>query len=142
MCIRDRATGARNTSMVKIRDGLRPEKLKLDHTPTEFKNWKEEVKTYFTASNLMYASNREQRGYFRTCLSAELATISKKKLELGNKIQFAGHIISDEGIQPDEDKYKAIKDFLRPKNLKDTRAFLGLANQLPGRKLNHVHFFI
>ena len=68
------ATGARNTSMVKIRDGLRPEKLKLEHTPTEFKNWKEEVKTYFTASNLMYASNREQRGYFRTCLSAELAT--------------------------------------------------------------------
>ena len=57
-------------------------------------------------------------------------TISKKKLELGNKIQFAGHIISDEGIQPDEDKYKAIKDFPRPKNLKDTRAFLGLANQL------------
>ena len=57
-------------------------------------------------------------------------TISKKKLELGNKIQFAGHIISDEGIQPDEEKYKAIKDFPRPKNLKDTRAFLGLANQL------------
>ena len=56
--------------------------------------------------------------------------ISKKKLELGNRIQFAGHIISDEGIQPDEDKYKAIKDFPRPKNLKDTRAFLGSANQL------------
>ena len=31
-------------------------------------------------------------------------TISKKKLELGNKIHFAGHIISDEGIQPDEEK--------------------------------------
>ena len=58
------ATSARNTSQVKIRDGLRPEKLKMDNTPTEFKNWKEEVKTYFTASNLMFASNREQRGYF------------------------------------------------------------------------------
>ena len=49
---------------------------------------------------------------------------------MGNRIQFAGHIISDEGIQPDEEKYKAIKDFPRSKNLKDTRAFLGLANQL------------
>ena len=28
-------------------------------------------------------------------------TISKKKLELGKKINFAGHIISDKGIQPD-----------------------------------------
>ena len=37
------AAGARNTSQVKIRDELRPDKLKLDNNPTEFKNWKEEV---------------------------------------------------------------------------------------------------
>ena len=36
-------------------------------------------------------------------------TISKKKLELGK--HFAGHIISDEGIQPDEEKYAAISRF-------------------------------
>ena len=40
-------------------------------------------------------------------------TISKKKLELGRKIHFAGHIISDEGIQPDEEKYAAISRFPR-----------------------------
>ena len=57
-------------------------------------------------------------------------TISKKKLELGKKINFAGHIISDKGIQPDEEKYAAIRDFPRPKNHKDLRSFLGLANQL------------
>ena len=34
-------------------------------------------------------------------------TITKKKLELGSKINFAGHIISADGIQPDEEKYAA-----------------------------------
>ena len=57
-------------------------------------------------------------------------TISRKKLELGSRINFAGHIISDEGIQPDENKYAAVNEFPTPKNLKDLRAFLGLANQL------------
>ena len=38
-------------------------------------------------------------------------TISRKKLELGKRIHFAGHIISDEGIQPDEEKYAAISKF-------------------------------
>ena len=57
-------------------------------------------------------------------------TISKKKLELGRKIHFAGHIISDEGIQPDEEKYAAISKFPRPKSVKDLRSFLGLAQQL------------
>ena len=57
-------------------------------------------------------------------------TISKKKLEMGKKIHFAGHIISDEGIQPDEEKYAAISKFPRPKSVKDLRSFLGLAQQL------------
>ena len=57
-------------------------------------------------------------------------TISRKKLELGTEIGFAGHIVSQNGIRPDDDKYKAIKEFPAPKNLKDLRSFLGLANQL------------
>ena len=32
-------------------------------------------------------------------------TISLKKLELNNKIKFTGHIISDEGYGPDNEKY-------------------------------------
>ena len=57
-------------------------------------------------------------------------TISRKKLELGTELGFAGHIVSQSGIRPDDDKYKAIKEFHAPKNLKDLRSFLGLANQL------------
>ena len=57
-------------------------------------------------------------------------TISQKKLELSNKIKFAGHIISDKGYGPDNDKFTAIANFPHPKNLWDLRAFIGLANQL------------
>ena len=57
-------------------------------------------------------------------------TISKKKLELGSKINFAGHIISADGIQPDEEKYAAISRFPQPKSPKDLRSFMGLAQQL------------
>ena len=46
-------------------------------------------------------------------------TISRKKLELGTELGFAGHIVSQNGISPDDDKYKAIKEFPAPKNLKD-----------------------
>ena len=57
-------------------------------------------------------------------------TISRKKLEMGKRIHFAGHIISDEGIQPDKEKYAAISRFQWPKSVKDLRSFLGLVQQL------------
>ena len=37
--------------------------------------------------------------------------ISRKEIELGKRKHFAGHIISDEGIQLDEEKYAAISRF-------------------------------
>ena len=41
-------------------------------------------------------------------------TISLNKLELGKKMTFAGHIISQAGIRPDDSKYKAIAEFPIP----------------------------
>ena len=49
---------------------------------------------------------------------------------MGRCIDFAGHIISDNGIQPEKEKYAAICRFPRPKSVKDLRSFLGLAQQL------------
>ena len=57
-------------------------------------------------------------------------TISRKNLELETELGFAGHIVSQNGIRPDDGKYKAIKEFPAPKNFKDLRSYLGLANQL------------
>ena len=56
-------------------------------------------------------------------------TISRKKFELGSSIQFAGHLISDGGIRPDDEKFAALRDFKQPKNIKELRSFLGLVAQ-------------
>ena len=61
-------------------------------------------------------------GYFQLALDKE----SSKLTTLGAELGFAGHIVSQNGIRPDVVKYKAIKEFPTPKNLKD------LANQLGG----------
>ena len=57
-------------------------------------------------------------------------TISRKKLQVGRSIHFAGHIIADTGTRPDEAKYQAIEKFPRPEDTKDLRSFNGLATQL------------
>ena len=41
--------------------------------------------------------------------------ISQKKLQLGNKIKFAGRIISNEGYSPDNEKYATIAEFPKPR---------------------------
>ena len=51
--------------------------------------------------------------------------VSQKKLELSNKLKLA-----DEGYGPDNNKFTAIAKFLHPKNLRDLRGFIVLANQL------------
>ena len=56
-------------------------------------------------------------------------TISRKKFKMGNSIQFAGHIISDGGIHPDDDKFAALRNFKQPDNVKELRSFLGLVAQ-------------
>ena len=66
-------------------------------------------------------------------------TISLKKLELGKEITFAGHIISQAGIRPDDSKYKAIAKFPTPTNVLQLRSFLGLANQLTTFVLDLAH---
>ena len=57
-------------------------------------------------------------------------TISLKKLELGKEITFAGHIINQAVIRPDNSKYKAIAEFPTSTNVSHLQSFLGLANQL------------
>ena len=44
------------------------------------------------------------------------------------KVTYLGHVVSQEGVAPDEDKISAVRDFPRPHNVKTVRSFLGLAN--------------
>ena len=56
-------------------------------------------------------------------------TISQKKFEMGRSIHFSGHIISEGGIRPDDDKFAALRNFQQPENIKELRSFLGLVAQ-------------
>ncbi|PIK37700.1 hypothetical protein BSL78_25470 [Apostichopus japonicus] len=57
-------------------------------------------------------------------------TLNKAKCEISKKsIQFVGHIVSDNGILPDPEKTKALRDMPRPENIHDVRRFLGIVNQ-------------
>ena len=43
-------------------------------------------------------------------------------------MEYPGHQISAKGIQPTEDKVRAIKDALVPTNVTQLRSFVGLVN--------------
>lgn len=53
--------------------------------------------------------------------------LAKSKL-IADKIKYLGYVISKEGIEPDQDKLRVIKDFPEPSNLKQLQSFLGFCN--------------
>ena len=56
-------------------------------------------------------------------------TLHPKKLSFGNKLKFAGYVISDKGIEIDPKKVEAIRKFEPPQNVTDMKAFIGVAVQ-------------
>ena len=59
--------------------------------------------------------------------NANLKLKLKKCNFLKRKICFLGHQITEQGIEVNEDKVKAILDFKKPSTVKEIRSFLGLA---------------
>lgn len=67
------------------------------------------------------------RRVFRA-MGDEGVTLNLQKCHfLDNKLEFLGHAVSQEGIQPGSDKTKAIADYKEPTSAKEVRQFLGLA---------------
>ncbi len=56
--------------------------------------------------------------------------LSKRKLEIGQEVSFAGHIVRANGVRPDPVRLDAISNFPTPTYVTALRSFLGLANQL------------
>ena len=54
----------------------------------------------------------------------------KKEFVIGSTLPFAGYIVSDHGVQPNQDIVAAIRNFPSPKDQTGIKSFLGLANQL------------
>src|SRR3954471_3445065 len=44
------------------------------------------------------------------------------------EVQFLGHVVGADGIQPDPDKVKAVQEFPRPMKLNQLQSFLGLTS--------------
>ena len=57
-------------------------------------------------------------------------TLSKKKIELGSKVTFAGFDVSNEGVSPTKERTDAIRNYPAPKNVTGVRGFQGLTQGL------------
>ena len=57
-------------------------------------------------------------------------TLSRGKVVYGPEIEFAGYIISSDGVKPDPRRLAAVTEFPRPTDVSSLRGFLGLVNQL------------
>ena len=79
---------------------------------------------------LIFADGKEElieriRNVFNRCQEWGI-TLSKAKYQFGNKVEFAGYVLTDEGYSPDPKKIAAIRDFSTPKNVTDVRSWFGL----------------
>ncbi len=57
-------------------------------------------------------------------------TLNDKCVFSQRRINFAGHVISADGISPDEDRLSAILKMASPTNVSEMRCILGMINQL------------
>ncbi|GFV33931.1 transposon Ty3-I Gag-Pol polyprotein [Trichonephila clavipes] len=57
-------------------------------------------------------------------LEAGLKLNSKKCLFAAQEVKILGHLVSSNGVRPDPDKIKAVRNFPTPKNIHDIRSFL------------------
>ena len=56
-------------------------------------------------------------------------TLHPNKLAFGNKLKFAGYMVSDKGLEIDPKKVEAVRKFPKPNSVQDMKSFIGLATQ-------------
>ena len=59
---------------------------------------------------------------------ANLKLNQKKCCVFCTKVSFLGHQVSHEGISTDPEKVQTVRDWPRPRNVKELRLFVGLAS--------------
>ncbi|KOM30936.1 hypothetical protein LR48_Vigan01g049100 [Vigna angularis] len=70
----------------------------------------------------------EHVGRVLETLSRDKWVANRKKCEFGQThVKYLGHIISQRGVEMDDEKIKAVVDWERPKSVKSLRGFLGLS---------------
>lgn len=63
------------------------------------------------------------------CLRAACLKLKTPKSKFAQKeVRYLGHVVSAEGVRTDPDKTKAVAEYAVPKDARELRQFLGLAN--------------
>lgn len=71
--------------------------------------------------------HKEHLGLVLAKLGEHTLYANLKKCEFGRaKIGYLGHVISSSGVEVDQDKVQAVKEWPQPTNLRELRGFLGL----------------
>ena len=65
---------------------------------------------------------------FRRLRDANVKLNPKKWSFVKQKVEYLGHVVTPDGVIPNPEKVRVVRDFPVPKNLKELRAFMGLAN--------------
>ena len=65
---------------------------------------------------------------FRRLRDANVKLNPKKCSFLKQRVEYLGYVVTPEGIGPNPDKVRVVQEFSTPKNFKELRRFLGLAN--------------
>ena len=68
------------------------------------------------------------REVFEPLRAANLKLHVNKCFLFQRRVAFLGHILSENGIEVQEEKVSAVRDLPRPKNLSDFRSFLGVVS--------------
>lgn len=81
---------------------------------------------------LVYSSSMEEHLQHFELVLKRLQTLSLKVKEIkcdfaAEKVEYLGHVISTRGVAIDPSKIECIKQWRRPKTIKQLRGFLGLA---------------
>ena len=65
---------------------------------------------------------------FRRLRDANVKLNPKKCSFVKQKVEYLGHVVTPDGVTPNPEKVRVVLDFPVPKNLKELRAFMRLAN--------------
>lgn len=57
-----------------------------------------------------------------------------------SEVNYLGHVVTEEGVQPDPGKLRAIREYPTPHNIREVRGFLGLAGYYKYLLTFVVHF--
>ena len=83
---------------------------------------------------LIQAATQEEllerlRAVFLRCREHQI-TLAKKKVKVGEEVDFAGFTVAADGVRPDPKLVAGIAEMKAPTNVTELRSFLGLAQQL------------